>query len=368
MNRIFLYSAALITMLGSCTKEDNNVNIDSNELVPIQIGAGNQISTDVQASSRASRAPLDEWAETTVGLFALAKNATAWNIDDPRTNPSVLWNDVRGTITGAAETTVDVTVDFDTNDDGTDDIERYYPKAGTMNYSFYGYYPTEAVTPVLATNNVTATCNIDGSHDLIYGNAVAEQLAGSFDGYNAVYFRISGAKTPNIQFKHLLTQLKFRFKRETGFDEGQTIKVKNIVIENQPETLNLLIASLEDGQTPGTLTANGGNTKEISSNLTEAIEINSATYTDTPEEIVSPLMLFTQGVATSVYKGYVELEGNTPGSSTLAPITINAPDGKGFEVGKAYTVSLTISDMKEIEVQATLSKWVEGAEIDGGTI
>lgn len=368
MNRIFLYSAALITLLGSCTKENGNGNLDSNELVPIQIGAGNQISTDVQVSSRTSRAPLDEWKETTVGLFALAKNATAWNIDDPRTNPSVLWNDARGTITGAAETTVDVTVDFDTNDDGTDDIERYYPKAGTMNYSFYGYYPTEAVTPVLATNNVTATCNIDGSHDLIYGNAVAEKLTGGFDGYNAVYFRIQGAQTPNIQFKHLLTQLKFRFKRETGFDEGQTIKVKNIVIENQPETLNLLIASLEDGQTPGTLTANGGNTKEISSTTLDEV-IESSAYPDTEDKgVVSSLMLFTQGAATSVYKGYVELEGNTPGSSIPAPITINAPDAKGFEVGKAYTVSLTISDMKEIDVQATLSKWVEGTEIDGGTI
>lgn len=360
MKKTFLFSMALVAALSSCTK-DNVDNNENNDLVAIKLGASTKISTNV---TRASRAPLTEWNNTTVGLYALAKNAESWTpVEEDISQPVVLWNNVLGTVATRGTTAITI----------PGGVAQYYPRQSVNQYSFYGYYPTDGVTPEITQTAVTATYTIDGSQDIIYGKAVAEAKNGK-EGYNAAYLREEGAEDPTITFNHLLTQIKFKFRREAEFAPDQDLKVKSIAFQNQPVQLDLVIADNNEDATSGQLTVNAEDQKNstVSVTIPEAVSItvpDDEMSEDEGNDVGEPAMIYTDNKATASYTALITLTDGNDADIPAIPVTINAPVDPGyFEAGKSYTVSIKIADFTPIVVNATLTDWVDGGVIDGGEI
>lgn len=369
MKKTFLFSMALVAAFSSCTKDNvDNIN-ENNDLVAIKLGAGMEV--DAAVAKKASRAALtsDTWVGTNVKLFALAKDADAWNDDpNPDTDPVVLWNNITGEIQ-SGETSQPISIT-----DGQD-AAKYYPKTGTHNYSFFGFYPESEIVAVGA-DDVTVTYTITGAEDIIYGNAVAPTLSGPVEGYNAKYFNSVSATAPSITFGHFLTQLNFQFKRQTNHKGEQTIQVTKVELLEQPTVLDLKIADRTDANFKGTITPNA----EPLSGILEvggfgtAQDITQETYVKKGESI----MIFTaangindDGVgATNSYKVKITIDDGDPLTTpTAVETTINAPADPGyFERGKAYNVNLEITDLVTIEVNATLTDWGTPTDIDAGSI
>ena len=364
MKKSILFSMALISALSSCTKENVDNNNENNDLVPIVLGTSPKISGTVTPQSRASRAPLNNWNNTEVGLYALAKNAE-WNKTAGGNDTPVLWDNITGTIaSGAAETVQNIKFE------GTE----YYPKNGKMQYSFYGYYPIgEGVVNSLTTSEVTAKFTIDGTQDIIWGKAVAAAI-GSVEGYNAEYFQQEGAETniPQIDFEHLLTQLNFQFKRADGFK--QDIQVDSIVIYDVSNELTLTVANRTNDEISGSI--NDNNVKDtlsvtiVPDEGKYGVQINNA---ETAIPVGQPIMLFTDDQTTSFSGGIYLVDGATGKYMTTEPIsfTIGVDESKAtpFAAGTSYTVEFTILDMQQIVVNTKLDTWKTAESvIQGGNI
>lgn len=363
MKKSILFSMALVAALSSCTKDNVDNNNENNDLVAIKLGASANVSATV---SRASRAPLETLdGITDLGLYAIAKNAEAsWDIEaaaDDASQPVYLWRNVKGTVA-----TANVTVTG---------AAQYYPRQSTNNYSFYGYYPTENITPVESTDKVVATYTIDGSQDIIHGKAVATALGGGQEGYNAAYIR-EGGENPSINFEHKLTQIKFNFRREEGFNDDaentQDLKVESIVFKDQPVMLDLVIADKSEA-TSGDLTINDGNTDDISVTIQDApVSVNVSDDEGTGDVVEgnvigNPVMLFTDDATTSSYTATIELTDNNDAPIPPVDVTFNAPSTY-FEAGKSYTVNILIRDFTPIVLSVSLEPWADGGSIDGGEI
>ncbi len=361
MKKSILFSMALIAALSSCTKENVDNSNENNDLVPIVLGTSPKISGTVTPQSRA---PLNSWSNTEVGLYALAKNAE-WNKNTGGNDTPVLWDNITGTIaTGEAGTVQNIKFE------GTE----YYPKNGTMLYSFYGYYPIgEGVVNSLTTSEVTAKFTIDGTQDIIWGKSVAKPTTGnSIDGYNAKYFREDDAETPQINFRHLLTQLNFQFKRAEGFQ--QDIQVDSIVIYNVSNELTLTVANRTNDKTSGLI--NDNNVKDTLSVIIVpdegkyGVQINNS---ETAIPVGQPIMLFTDDETTSFSGGIYLVDGTTGKYMTTEPIPftigINPEKSEAFATGTSYKVEFTIEDMEPIVVNAQLDTWKTAESvIQGGNI
>ena len=367
MKKTFLFSMALVAALSSCTKDNVDNNNENNDLVAIKLGASANVSATV---SRASRAPLETLdGITDLGLYAIAKNAEAsWDIEaaaDDVSQPVYLWRNVKGTV---AATSVTVPAEN----------AGYYPRQSTNNYSFYGYYPTENITPVESTDKVVATYTIDGSQDIIHGKAVATALGGGQEGYNAAYIR-EGGENPSINFEHKLTQIKFNFRREDGFDDDventQDLKVQSIIFKNQPVMLDLVVADKSEA-TSGQLTVNekDGSNNSISVVIDSApvsVNVSDNAVTDQVVEgnvIGAPVMLFTDDATTNSYTATIQLTDDK--NTTIPPVdvTFNAPGSGYFKAGTSYTVNILIKDFTPIVLSVSLEPWADGGSIDGGEI
>lgn len=364
MKKSILFSMALIAALSSCTKDNVDNNNENNDLVAIKLGASANVSATVSRASRASLETLD--GITDLGLYAIAKNADTWDIEaasDDVSQPVYLWRNVKGTVA-----TANVTVTG---------AAQYYPRQSTNNYSFYGYYPTENITPVESTDKVVATYKIDGSQDIIHGKAVATALVGGQEGYNAAYIR-EGGGNPSIKFEHKLTQIKFKFRREEGFNDDaentQDLKVQSIIFKNQPVMLDLVVADKSEA-TSGQLTVNekDGSNNSISVVIDSApVSVNVSDDEGTGDvvegnDIGAPVMLFTDDATTNSYTATIKLTDNNDAPIPPVDVTFNAPSTY-FEAGKSYTVNILIRDFTPIVLSVSLEPWANGGSIDGGEI
>ena len=383
MKKNFLFVMAAAAMLASCSKDapvpeqtgNGNENgvvdpTNPNSPVKIQLGASADIEAGVELDKKASRAPIDAWNNTEVGIYALAKDAEATDWTTTNTNdPTMLWENVKGTIaTGAEDTDVAITLDLQGQ-------PGYYPNQGTHQYTFYGYHPYNADVnePVIDGTKATTSFTITGAEDILHGSAVATQLNGkdddaesTYEGYNATYFRKgNGAVTPVIKFGHKLTQLKFEVKKSDTFDAEQGLKVQSIVIKDVPTKLDLVIAD-KAGGTEGQISANAepANGDLTVAGLEEAFDVSTATdFT----EVGSPIMLFSDGTNTKNFTALVTL---VDGENKTSPntITLTAPAGNAYAQGSAYTIQLTINSLQEITVNANLTPWTEVEEPITGEI
>lgn len=357
MKKSILFSMAIVAALSSCTKDNIENNNENNDLVAIQFGAKNGL--DVSIDQRPySRASVDEWNDTNVGIFVLAKktdNVTPdWTTFDPDAKDAdILWSNVSATIATGGK----ATVTFDEPKNGF----KYYPNQGTKEYNFYGYYPYEADNITSEATKVSKVFTIDGSQDLLWGKA--DPVEG---GYNAKYVRDNDNAVPAIKFGHLLTKLQFKVKAADGFAVGQTFKIKQIKINNVPTTLTLTVADQEEA-TEGQLTPGAAENIIYPYNDLEGegTEINSTSTT--PNNIGDAVMLYSNNTdqAFSVSVVMEDPEGVVQETNS---IDINPKDNvenkNYFQVGYAYNVTLTLNSFVLVDFTADLAPWETGEDVD----
>ena len=361
MKKLFFGALTMVALLASCTSEDevvaNNNVVEDNDLVEIKLGTGSRIGTAV------SRAALDQWNNTEIGIYALAKEVTAWSNDGVTTDQvPVLLENVKGYVQ-ADTNNVQSNVTFEKNK------TYYYPRTNGYAYNFYGYYPTgEGITASSNTGNtaISVTGPFDGTQDIMWGKA--EVVDGA---YNANYFRTNnGAKTPDIEFNHLTT--RFVFNINAGHDYSAAFCAVDSINIVLPTTYTLSVADLaSDNSTEGVLTFN----------TAESAKCAAITY---PETNWDPIVLTESGGTYQEAKDVADIMVPTQESYVFSLVMVNSGEDtekyivstpvsliagatgmpSSFEAGKKYAVTLTINGPKEIAVTATLTAWEDGDNIN----
>lgn len=378
MKKSLFLAMAAVALLSGCSKDDGGIISDGgngngsidNENTPVQIQLGTNLIT---SNTTQTRAAIDAWNNTKVGILGLAKNPTGidpWNIGTENTTcalPNVEGNIVSG---NAAATAIDLTGKY------------YYPLDNSINYSFYGYHPYVA-TAGTGNNTITALDDVvtvnykdfDGSQDILWGYAKADLKAGTvdtginYDGFNARYFRKTDAKntTPDITFYHQLVQLKFNIVK--GEEDVTDLSVNSIKVINMPTEIVMTIADKKAEANEGKITITAGTNEYILSDgdgKTSPIAINVADAT-IPQKMGDCIMLPAEAAVDGKFKAKIKLAlangTDIPESEiTIAPPTTGATTA--FIAGYSYNVNLTINGLKEIKVTATLTEWKDGGDSD----
>lgn len=380
MKKNFLFVMAAAAMLASCSKDaavsepagNGNENgvvdpTDPNSPVLVRLGAGG-LGVDVTPS----RGVVDSWNNTVVGVYALAKDAnfTAWADGDG----SILLENEKGTITGNPDGSV--------TEDAITIAEKYYPGNNDIHYTFYGYYPyagadaDDTTPPTNANGKVTKTFTINGSQDIMWGQAVATNIDNKdggeqLDGYNALYFRKGqDAATPDITFEHKLTQLNFNIKQAADFStagEDKKLSVTKIEI-NTYSSLDLTIADkagTDNGKIAPTAAIEAADMSVIKGD--EGTAADAVVVDDIAEDsqaFGTSMMVYTAGDTQTTYSAKVYLKMGADGEEVSSPVTIKLAGNAAFEAGKAYNVNIAVNSMMQVEVNATLTKWQPGGDAE----
>lgn len=365
MKKLFFGALTMVALLASCSSEDdvvaNNNQAGENDLVEIKLGTGSRIGTNVAEA----RAALEKWSNTTIGIYALGKNAATWDENETIDSKSVLLNNVKGSVAADSigETPADSAnvVTFENSE------TYYYPRSNEEQYNFYGYYPVDQVTAAFNTagDSLTVTGPFDGTQDILWGKAEVVD-----NGYNAGYFRTktngvweeNTNTAPDLKFKHILTRFVFNVNAGLDYDPDKcaidSIKIK------QPNTYTMLLATKTASATEGTLTWGTDSTVIQALIGTPPLKLTLVATTYETKEGVVDIML---PAAQSKYEFVLNIKSTTgTGTETIvSPVTI-IPTGTiaSFDAGKKYVINLTVHGPKQIEVTATLEAWEDGGELD----
>lgn len=263
-----------------------------------------------------------------------------------------------------------------------DGKKHYYPTGNWHKYAFYGYYPKQDAANIIYDNKSVSVMfeDLDGTTDIIYGKA--EDLTTPY-AYSAYYFRQEGNedKVPTVAFAHKLMRLTFAIK-PGGKDKeaAKTMGVTKVEVVKVPTKGTLILA---DKDAP----ANAG---YINFDWTTTADLALKAKTEGTGEGLEPE--FTAYDATNETKAcWVKDDEVNIGQGIMIPvpdydkyqlkITLRNKDGQDFEpeypmdlntngvefaAGTSYKVTMTINGPKEIQLNATLEKWLEDNTTIGG--
>lgn len=332
MNKKYLFILGAAAMMASCS---NNEVVDQKEDVNIPFDGKIEMSASSNISITQSRAVVNKWNNTPIRVWGLDKNGTGWNTANGNLfSPS---NYVNGTVDSEGKVQL-----------GAEGDVFFYPLNSDVNFSFYSCSPLPN-SPSLSSNSATVTYDITGNTDILWGEAIAEDvIAGgvTYSGYNARYFR-KGGTTPTLKFKHLLTQLQLKgIGGSEGYTENGTVwpvSIKDIKVVS-PAKASMIVA----GSGKGTLAASAADTDipvyfgddpySTKINIEEGVEKDAGTV----------MILPTAGSYTLKVTLAAMVNGVEKTQENDVTITYKGKDGNEapFEEGKAYKVRLTIYGLR----------------------
>ena len=396
MKKEWLLAMCATAMMASCAKDktialDNGADGTPEEII---LGAGQYLSAEVeqgQPMKAASRgigsvgdlAAANNWDGETVYVYGIV---------------STLTGDAQFAINGEAATapagtegaTVTSTLAW-----ATADKHFYYD--GNNLYDFYGCHVDDAATEAMtiptdpdydfATAGFSVSVTIDGTQDLMVAmpDKESDRTAGGVDSevtttdnlYSAWSSR-RGVK-PNLVFKHVLTRLTFQAKcgNATAYETGKEVYITSVQVKSVKNKGTLTIIPT-DGNQQG-FTASTVDTDVIDFSLMKApsapdtskeletfekVEIEG-TKDDDFAQIGVPMML----VPGTEYEIVISTEQNADGSGDIdanekGSITQKINVADGFVAGKNYNVNITVYGLEEISIDATLTAWEAGEDID----
>lgn len=290
-----IFSMLAMAAMVSCSNEGDPIN----EINPPVDGEKVEIKLNAGVVGVETKAAIETWdAEGTKVQFAYGVDGinftTAWNA-----------------IINSSNVVAFKAENF------TDPEAHYYDSNIDVKTHLIGFYPNSAATTI--TNN-QVPFTITGKEDIM----ATEKKVG--DRSNM----ISGSFT----FQHLLAQLKFKFAKGTGLEDG--IKVTKIVVNG---TKNAAVLELSD---PTKLNFTAGVITALTAYEDETGEtIPTAENTTMGSIMVEPGVSITLDITTTegVYSGIA--------------VTV---DGESTLKSNAYTVTLTFSK-KAVEGTAEVGAW-----------
>lgn len=395
MKKEWLLAMCATAMMASCAKDktialDNGAGGTPEEII---LGAGQYLSAEVeqgQPMKAASRGigsvgdlgAANNWNGETVYVYGIVSKL----IGDEQ--PTIT-GDAQFAINGEAATapagtagaTVTSTLQWATAEE-TADKHFYYD--GNNLYDFYGCHVDDAAEATamkiptgrdLATKGFSVPVEINGTQDLMVAmpNKENDRTAGGVDPevtdtkylYSAWSSR-RGVK-PNLVFKHVLTRLTFKAKCGDDPAPTQPVKITSIQVTGaiSDGTLTVIPAnSGTQGFVAGTTTANFAlmapasdpdTSKELETFSGKEIT-NTGDGADAFQQIGVPMMLVPGEKYTIVI--------NTEQNNEKGTITKEVKFAGGFVAGKNYNINITVYGLQEIAVDATLTAWGEGGDID----
>ena len=277
----------------------------------------------------------------------------------------------------------------------TDNTPKYYPSNSVAYHDFFAYYIDDATTtgvtnaeieiqaadegastPAVMQKVKKVDFEIDGSQDLMSGWA-------SGTGFNQKTAR--EGTVPSITMKHLLTRFKFNVVAGKGSSDG--LSITRIAIKSKATGDMIVAYDLGDGKVaPQELIEFSGVEEELAlAGLDKDHPIELATFNNESGSInyapvnnslmVQPgLMEYemlidvlqeykTQQPTTGKYEGQVtknytiKMADVLSGESTLG-------EGAKAAAGTSYNVNIQVFGLNEIKVEASLTPWVDGGDVD----
>lgn len=360
MKKNILFVLGTAAILASCSNNEvvdqPQVDVPKSE-VPVTLSAESNIAIEQ------TRAVVDKWADTPIYVWGLDKMVGA-NWSTATSNLFSPASYVQGVVTNTTGNNGTIKL-------GSENDVYFYPLSSDVNFSFYACSPFPN-TNTLQANNVIVSYEITGNKDILWGEAVADDVADgnvTYSGYNARYFRKGGVK-PVIDFKHKLTQLIFKGVKgkDENADAGDVtdVQIKNITVaSNRWSTLTVA------GAKKGTLVASNAEIAEIPAFFGDDNYLQHGSVTLTEDGVKAGTTMLLPSEA-GTYDVYITLDAVINGvPKTLpaqkVPITFKDKDTNAtlpFEEGKAYNVNLAIYGLRAVSLGATLTDWVYGGTID----
>lgn len=393
MKKEWLLAMCATAMMASCAKDktialDNGADGTPEEII---LGAGQYLSAEVeqgQPMKAASRgigsvgdlAAANNWDGETVYVYGIV---------------STLTGDAQFAINGEAATapagtegaTVTSTLAW-----ATADKHFYYD--GNNLYDFYGCHVDDAATEAMtiptdpdydfATAGFSVSVTIDGTQDLMVAVPdKSKDIEGNLEVTTTdnLYSAWSSRRgvVPNLVFKHVLTRLTFQAKcgNATAYETGKEVYITSVQVKSVKNKGTLTIIPT-DGNQQG-FTASTVDTDVIDFSLMKApsapdtskeletfkkVEIEG-TKDDDFAQIGVPMML----VPGTEYEIVISTEQDADGSGDIdanekGSITQIITVADGFVAGKNYNVNITVYGLEEISIDATLTAWEAGEDID----
>lgn len=392
MKKEWLLAMCATAMMASCAKDktialDNGANDTPEEII---LGAGQYLSAEVeqgQPMKAASRgigsvgdlATENNWNGETVYVYGIVPALTE------KDGQFAINGEAATAPAGTAGETVTSTLTWS-------NTATHFYYDGNNLYDFYGCHVDDAATAAmtipagtkLAENGFSVPVTIDGTQDLMVAmpNKESDRTAGGVDPevtttdnlYSAWSSR-RGVK-PNLVFKHVLTRLTFKAKCGDDPTPTQPVKITSIQVTGaiSDGTLTVIPAnSGTQGFVAGTTTANfalmGPASAPQTSKDLEAFPGKEITNTgdgaDAFQQIGVPMML----VPGKTYTIVINTEQNMDGTDDIeenekGTITKEVTFAGGFLAGTNYNINITVYGLQNIEVDATLTAWEEGGDID----
>lgn len=385
MKKEWLLAMCATAMMASCAKDktialDNGADGTPEEII---LGAGQYLSAEVeqgQPMKAASRgigsvgdlAATNNWNGETVYVYGIV---------------SKLIGDEQPTITGDAQFAINgeaATAPAGTAKDALawKETDKHYYYDGNNLYDFYGCHVDGAATDMaipggtnLADDGFSVHVTINGTQDLMVAMpdkendrtavGVDPEVTDTKYLYSAWSSR-RGVK-PNLVFKHVLTRLTFKAKCGDDPAPTQSVKITSIQVTKaiSDGTLTIIpVGGGNQGFAPGTTTADFAlmapasdpdTSKELETFSGKDIT-NTGDGADAFQQIGVPMMLVPGEKYTIVI--------NTEQNNEKGTITKEVTFAGGFVAGKNYNINITVYGLQEIAVDATLTAWGEGGDID----
>lgn len=344
MNKKYLFILGAAAIMASCS---NNEVVDQKEDVNIPFDGKIEMSASSNISITQSRAVVNRWNNTPIRVWGLDQSGTGWNT----ANGNLFYpNYVDGTVNSEGKVQL-----------GADGDVFFYPLNSDVNYSFYSCSPLPS-NPTLTSNSAIVTYDIKGNTDILWGEAIAEDVINggvTYSGYNARYFR-KGGTTPVLKFKHLLTQLQlFGVGGDEGYTEGNTVwpvSIKNITVKSS-EKASLVVA----GNNKGVLNATGNANSEIPACFGDDKYSSNVDLTVNQEKNAGTVMLLPSTDGSYILNVTLAANVNGVEKTQTNEVKITYKDKEGnvapFEAGKAYKVRLTIYGLRVVFLNAVLEPW-----------
>lgn len=407
MNKTWILATMALTFAASCSRDkgidnqsDNN-KIDDTTIEEIVLGAGQSVSVSPKSrgiGAVGDLAATNSWNGETVYVYGINKNATG---------------DAQFAINGQAATAPKPgTPDPATVASGAltwvgDDVHYYYN--GNDVYDFYGAHVDDAVsTPetnmligtgtALSTTGFAVNVTLDGSQDIMVATTdKAADIQTAIDGVltpkpetgdDAKLYSAWSARRhviPNLQFKHLLTRLKFQAVcgNTSAPSAGSEIYIDSIKIAGAVNKGSLQIIPSTTVTEQKFTAADTDNTGDFyvkkaasdpvtSKDLEDLIPVGVTSIDDkAPNEIGEDLLL----VPAESYDVYIYVSQTLNGkkqknivNKVIEASTVTNSEGTTagkteFMQNEIYNINIKVYSIEEIVVNATLKPWEEGGNV-----
>lgn len=270
-----------------------------------------------------------------------------------------------------------------------DGKKHYYPTGNWHKYAFYGYYPKQDAANIIYDNKSVSVMfeDLDGTTDIIYGKA--EDLTTPY-AYSAYYFRQEGNedKVPTVAFAHKLMRLTFAIK-PGGKDKeaAKTMGVTKVEVVKVPTKGTLILADKDAPANAGYINFDWNTTADLAlkaktdaTGTGEGLEPEFTAYDATNKTKACWVKDDEVNIGQGIMIPVPDYDTN-PDYKYQLKITLRNKDGQDFEpeypmdlntngvefaAGTSYKVTMTINGPKEIQLNATLEKWLEDNTTIGG--